>query len=93
MFLYDALSTNWNVPIQKLNLTLVFPSDFDLSDLQYYGGQYGAQNVQNTLKYEMKDGKLHMTGTHLPANFGITFKAQQKDGYWQYISLAGIPLS
>lgn len=83
MFLYDALPTNWNVPIQKLNLTLVFPSDFDLSDLQYYGGQYGAQNVQNTLKYKMKDGTLHMTGTHLPANFGITFKAQQKNGYWQ----------
>lgn len=83
MFLYDALPSNWDVPIKNLKLTMKFPADFNLSDLQYYAGQYGAQDVANTLDYKLNGKKLVMTGSKLPANFGITFKAQLTDGYWE----------
>jgi hypothetical protein len=83
IFYYDALVSNWNVAIGSLDLTLNFPDDFDFSDLQYYAGQYGAQDVENSLDYKLDGTTLHMTGTHLPENFGITFKAQLPDGYWQ----------
>lgn len=83
MFLYDALVYNWNVSIGELDLTIHFPDDFDFSDLQYYAGQFGAQDVGNTLNYKLDGTTLRMTGKHLPENFGITFKAQLADGYWQ----------
>ncbi|MDO4384262.1 MAG: DUF2207 domain-containing protein [Eubacteriales bacterium] len=83
MFLYDALPSNWDVPIKNLKLTMKFPEDFNLSDLQYYAGQYGAQDVANTLTYKLTGKKLVMTGSKLPSNFGITFKAQLADGYWE----------
>lgn len=83
MFLYDALASNWNVPMTKLDLTINFPENFDTSDLQYYAGQYGAQNLSKNLDAKMTDKSLHFSGTHIPENFGITVKAQLEDGYWQ----------
>ncbi len=83
MFLYDVLSSNWNVPMTNLDLTINFPDNFDTSDLQYYAGQYGAQDATSDLKAKLTGKSLHFTGTHILQNFGITVKAQLKDGYWQ----------
>lgn len=83
MFYYDALSPNWSVPIGNLKLALEFPDDFDWSDLQYFAGQYGSQDVNNMVSYQVRNNTVTMTGQHIPANFGITFKAQLPDGYWK----------
>lgn len=83
MFYYDAVSPNWQVPITSLEIALHLPSDFDWSDLQYYAGQFGSQDVSDRLTLNVDGDTVFLTGNKLPANFGITFKAELPNGYWE----------
>jgi hypothetical protein len=99
MFYLDVLPPDWEVPIGKFKFTLILPEDFPWSDLQYYAGQYGVQDVSGTLSYKADGNRVVLTGSRLPADFGITFKAELPDGYWVdpldnnwTVSFAGIML-
>lgn len=83
MLYYDALTPNWTVPITKLKMQIELPEDFDWSDLQYYAGQFGAQDTGNLVSYAVKNNTITLTGKRLPENYGITLKAQLEDGYWE----------
>lgn len=82
LFYLNALSSDWEVPIQKLRLTLKLPEDFKWDDLQYYAGQFGTQDVSNKMSHRIDGNTVIMTGEMIPADFGITFKAELPDGYW-----------
>lgn len=83
LFYLNALSSDWEVPIQNYKFTLVLPDDFPRDDLQYYAGQFGSQDVSNKTSYTVDDNVITMTGSLIPADFGITFKAELPDGYWK----------
>lgn len=83
IFYFNALAPSWKIPINSVRIALVLPKDFQWNDLQYYAGQLGAQDVSNKLSVLTDANTVVMTGTKIPANYGITFKAQLKNGYWQ----------
>lgn len=83
MFYFNVLPPDWEIPIGELDISLTFPSDFEWDDLQYFAGQFGAQDVKNQLSYSVSNNTLNMTGSNIPADFAITFKAELEDGYWQ----------
>ncbi|MBQ6621227.1 MAG: DUF2207 domain-containing protein [Mogibacterium sp.] len=82
MFYFDAVEPDWDVPINLLRITIELPEDFVWDDLRYYAGQFGVQDVTDMLTLETSGNKVTLTGSKLPQNFGITFKAQLPDGYW-----------
>ena len=71
LFYLNALSSDWEVPIQNYKFTLVLPDDFPRDDLQYYAGQFGSQDVSNKTSYTVDDNVITMTGSLIPADFGI----------------------
>lgn len=82
LFYLNAISSDWEVPIQKLKLTLRLPKDFKWDDLQYYAGQFGTQDVSNKIIHTINNDTVTITGDMIPADFGITFKAELPEGYW-----------
>lgn len=84
MFYFDVLPPSWTQPISNLNIKVDFPEDFPWSDVQYYAGQYGVQDVNTKLNYKSDeaDKSISIKGNRIPANFGITVKAQLPEGYW-----------
>ena len=83
LFYLTALSPDWEVPIQNYKFTLVLPKDFPWDDLQYYAGQFGSQDVSNKMSYSIDGNTITMSGSLIPSDFGITFKAELPDGYWK----------
>jgi len=83
LFYLTALSPDWEVPIQNYKFTLVLPKDFPWDDLQYYAGQFGSQDVSNKMSYSIDGNTIIMSGSLIPSDFGITFKAELPDGYWK----------
>ena len=83
LFYLTALSPDWEVPIQNFKFTLVLPEDFPWDDLQYYAGQFGSQDVSNKMSYSIDGNTITMSGSLIPSDFGITFKAELPNGYWK----------
>lgn len=83
IFYFNALAPSWKIPINSVRIALVLPKDFQWDDLQYYAGQFGTQDSSNKLSVATNANTVVVRGTKLPANYGITFKAQLKNGYWQ----------
>ena len=61
----------------------MLPKDFPWDDLQYYAGQFGSQDVSNKMSYSIDGNTITMSGSLIPSDFGITFKAELPDGYWK----------
>lgn len=83
IFYLNALPSEWSVPIGEFRCRLELPEDFPWDDLQYYAGQYSTQDVQEKLSYTVDKNVITMTGSKIPMNFGVTFKAELPNGYWQ----------
>lgn len=82
---FDILPPSWMQAITNLNISVQFPEDFPLENVQYYAGQYGVQNVETKIDYNVNsaDHSISITGSRIPENFGITLKAILDDGYWK----------
>lgn len=85
MFYFSVLLPGWSQPITDLSIKANFPEDFPWDDMQYYAGQYGVQNFDTKLNYvaDKKTKTVSITGSRIPANFGITLKAQLPQNYWR----------
>ena len=90
---FDILPPSWMQAITNLNISVQFPEDFPLDDIQYYAGQYGVQNVDTKLNYTVRhySKSLNITGERIPENFGITLKAGLIDGYWEGALSGALP--
>lgn len=84
-FYLDLMPPAWDQSVTKLNIKVKFPKDFSFKNMQYYAGQYGVQNVNTKLKYEVKDSSHSVTisGERIPGNFGIALEASLPNDYWQ----------
>lgn len=80
---FDPLSAAWKVPIGRVNITVYLPEDFPDEDLNMFAGQFGTQDATNKASFSVSDHVVHITADKVPANFGITLKAQLPDGYWK----------
>lgn len=85
IFYYNVIPASWEVPISNLRISLTLPPDFDWSDLQYYSGQFGTQDTSDKLSYTVDGDTIVLTGTKIPANYSITFKAEIENGYWSEV--------
>ena len=80
---FDALSSAWKVPISQVNIKVNLPSDFPEKDLQMFAGQFGTQDTTNKAVFQVQGHTVNITAQKVPANFGITLKAQLPNGYWK----------
>ncbi len=85
MLYFDVLHPGWMQPITQVDIKVLFPKDFPWTDIQYYAGQFGVQNVQTKLDFNADEATRTVTilGERLPENFGITLKSKLPDGYWE----------
>lgn len=83
-YYFEVLPSSWLHPITRMQIDLAFPEDFPCEDVKYYAGQFGVQNVNTKLDYNVDE--MHQTvsilGERIPENFGITLKANLPDNYW-----------
>lgn len=82
---FNILMPEWKQPIGELRAVVEFPEDFPIDGLQYFAGQFGVQDAQNRLTYDVNDDEhtLTVTGSRIPENFGITLEEELADGYWE----------
>ena len=85
MFYFNVLLPEWKQPIGKVSISVSFPEDFPFDDMHCYAGQYGVQDVNNKIAFDVKESEHIVTvnGEKIPENFGITLKAQLPEGYWE----------
>ena len=84
IFYFNVLLPEWKQPIAEMSASVSFPDDFPVDELQYYAGQFGVQDAENRLTYDLNEEGcvLDISGKMIPENFGITLKAELPDGYW-----------
>ena len=82
---FDILPPGWMQSITNLDISVQMPDDFPMESITYYAGQYGVQNVNTKLDFNVNEpGRtVTITGKRIPENFGITLKSTLEDGYWQ----------
>ena len=82
---FDILPPSWMQAITNLNISVQFPEDFPLENVEYYAGQYGVQNVETKIDYAVNstDHTISISGHRIPENFGVTLKAILDNAYWE----------
>lgn len=85
VYFFDVLPPSWFQPITNLKIRVKYPEDFPVEDIQYFAGQYGVQNVDTKINYNIDkaENMISITSTRIPENLGITLKAILPNNYWQ----------
>ncbi len=86
-FYWNVIGTNWNVPIEKANLTVFYPKiNPELLRVRIWYGRFGENKEFNDFTVEEEDLYLNRE-IYLPPKNGLTIGIAFPGGFFQNISL------
>lgn len=81
-FYYDIIGPDWDTYIEKVNFTINFSKDTDLSHVKIYDGRTGSKTSGKTIS-EIGENEITGTSKGLTAGESVTVHINLPEGYYQ----------